>query len=193
MKIRQRMTRILIAALLILPGFAHADVVVVYPALDIQNIGPASGGTDTGASLTTTAFNIDASVIGIATDGNGGFVDITHQDFSLTSSVVTYDATSDIGTFSGSFAVGGGSLLSGSFTNLSVIGLGTGYAQFNGTVTYSGGTLQGSFTTGAIVGGITGGTNVIAKLGTVVPVPAAVWLFGSGLIGFIAVARRKLI
>jgi hypothetical protein len=26
---------------------------------------------------------------------------------------------------------------------------------------------------------------------TVVPVPAAVWLFGSGLVGLIAVARRK--
>ena len=26
---------------------------------------------------------------------------------------------------------------------------------------------------------------------TVVPVPAAVWLFGSGLLGLIAVARRK--
>jgi hypothetical protein len=27
--------------------------------------------------------------------------------------------------------------------------------------------------------------------GTVVPVPAAVWLFGSGLLGLVGVARRK--
>ena len=29
------------------------------------------------------------------------------------------------------------------------------------------------------------------RFGTVVPVPAAVWLFGSGLIGLIGIARRK--
>ncbi len=27
--------------------------------------------------------------------------------------------------------------------------------------------------------------------GTVVPIPAAIWLFGSGLIGLIGIARRK--
>ena len=32
-----------------------------------------------------------------------------------------------------------------------------------------------------------------AGLGTVVPVPAAVWLFGSGLLGLVGVARRKAV
>jgi hypothetical protein len=184
MKIRQRMTRILFAALLILPGLVHADA--AYPALDIHNI----TGTDTGATLTTgltpdsAIFDIDATVVAIVTDG--GPNNIPNQDFSLTSTGM-YDG--DFGLFSGSFVVGGG-LLTGTFTDLPVFGIGSGYAQFNGGVTYTGGTLMGSLTGGTITGTITG-SDVIAKLGAVVPVPAAIWLFGSGLIGFIAVARRK--
>jgi hypothetical protein len=180
MKIRQRMMRVLLAALLILPGLVHADV--IYPALDIQDL----VGTDSGVSLTTGTFNINATVLGIATNGTGGFIDLPDQNFSLTSTG-TYAGGS--GAFSGSFVVGGG-LLTGTFTNLSVMSLGGDYASFGGAVSYTGGTMQGSFTGGNITGSIAG-ANVIAKLGTVVPVPAAIWLFGSGLIGFIAVARRK--
>jgi hypothetical protein len=182
MKIRQRTTRILFAALLILPGLVHADA--AYPALDIHNI----TGTDTGVTLTTgltpDTFNIDATVVAIVT--NGGSINIPDQDFSLTSTG-SYNGT--FGLFSGSFVVGGG-LLTGTFTDLPVFGIGSGYAQFNGGVTYTGGTLMGSLTGGTITGNIAG-SDVIAKLGAVVPVPAAIWLFGSGLIGFIAVARRK--
>ena len=36
------------------------------------------------------------------------------------------------------------------------------------------------------------GTLVAGKLGAVVPVPAAAWLLGSGLIGLAAVARRRV-
>ena len=35
------------------------------------------------------------------------------------------------------------------------------------------------------------GVNILEVDVQVVPVPAAVWLFGSGLIGLIGVARRK--
>ena len=35
-----------------------------------------------------------------------------------------------------------------------------------------------------------GGTSVTIN-STVVPVPAAVWLFGSGLLGLVGVARRR--
>jgi len=50
--------------------------------------------------------------------------------------------------------------------------------------------MAGSLTSGSI-DGIVSGADVVAKLGAVVPVPAAVWLFGSGLLGLVAVARRK--
>ena len=39
--------------------------------------------------------------------------------------------------------------------------------------------------------GITGHWDVSSFTATVVPVPAAVWLFGSGLLGLVGVARRK--
>lgn len=38
-----------------------------------------------------------------------------------------------------------------------------------------------------------GGTSDYSMTITAVPVPAAVWLFGSGLIGLVAVARRKTV
>jgi hypothetical protein len=40
-------------------------------------------------------------------------------------------------------------------------------------------------------GGIDGGTELINYSPSTVPLPAAVWLFGSGLIGLIGIARRK--
>lgn len=179
MKIRQRISRLMIAALFVLPGAVHADI--VYPALDIHNI----LGTDTGASLTEFTFDIDATVIGIA-NNPGPDIDIPDQDFSLTSTGL-YDGT--IGMFSGSFTVGGG-LLTGTFTDLIVLSLGGSDAEFYGDVTYTGGSMAGSLTSGSI-DGIVSGADVVAKLGAVVPVPAAVWLFGSGLLGLVAVARRK--
>lgn len=45
----------------------------------------------------------------------------------------------------------------------------------------------------AHVGGFDDGFGVTSgKFATVVPVPAAVWLFGSGLLGLVAVSRRKV-
>ncbi len=65
-----------------------------------------------------------------------------------------------------------------------------GFASFSADLA-SGGRIEGGFMlTGDIASDFTGDT-LIAKAGPVVPVPAAVWLFGSGLIGLIGVARRK--
>lgn len=50
--------------------------------------------------------------------------------------------------------------------------------------------IVGTWSTGTLGGGSY--TTYITHLsGTLVPVPAAVWLFGSGLLGIIGVARRK--
>ena len=53
---------------------------------------------------------------------------------------------------------------------------------------------MGNLTGGSLVGYFTGTHLDSAELGpvTVVPVPAAVWLFGSGLIGLMGMACRKV-
>ena len=62
-----------------------------------------------------------------------------------------------------------------------------------GDVTYASGILMGAFTGDSIEGAIFGDA-LVAKLGEVgipaVPVPAAAWLFGSGLLGLVGVTRR---
>jgi len=49
----------------------------------------------------------------------------------------------------------------------------------------------GGFTSIATPDGVTWTSESGVFLSTVVPVPAAVWLFGSGFIGLIGIARRK--
>ena len=56
-------------------------------------------------------------------------------------------------------------------------------AEFSITRTDLSGNLLGSF--------ISPTNSGVSAIATVVPIPAAVWLFGSGLIGLIGVARRK--
>lgn len=47
----------------------------------------------------------------------------------------------------------------------------------------------GIFFGGAVATG--SGSVMVDNFGTVVPIPAAVWLFGSGLLGLVGIARRK--
>jgi hypothetical protein len=175
MKIRKAISQLTLAALVIIPCLAHA---VTLPALEIQD---KAG--DTGASLTATTFDIDATALAIITD-SGSTPISPEQVFTLNS---TGAYSGGVGNFSGTFSVDGG-LLTGEFTDLAVIDL-TGSFQFIGAVTFTGGSLMGP-TPGSIDGTFSG-SSVVAKLGPVVPVPAAVWLFSSGLLGLVAVARRK--
>jgi len=175
MKVKQHIKLIALSAILLIPGVSIADI--IKPALDIQDVGG-----DTGLTFTGTEFNIDSTVFTIVTDGAP--IDIDDEDFILTS-------TGGFGSFSGSFIVGGG-LLTGTFTDLTVVELIAGSGNFFADVIYTGGSLQGALAGGRIEGGFVG-TSVAAKLGevSVVPVPAAVWLFGSGLLGLVGIARRK--
>ena len=97
-----------------------------------------------------------------------------------------------------------GTLLSATFSNFTLVDLGFGFGTFSADLSYTGGSLQGGLTSGRIEGAISnaipGVSNTVpftadtvtAKVGpVVVPVPAAVWLFGSGLIGLVSLARRK--
>ena len=182
--LRQLATAILPVALLI-PGIANAEVIT--PALDI-----ALFGEDSGADLTYAAdgktpdkFNIDATAFAIVTDVIGTSTNIPNQSFTLSG---TFDTTTSL--FVGIFDVAGG-LLTGEFTDLLVTQTSaTSPFSFEANLTYLSGSLMGGLTGGRLEG-VGDTSNLAAKLGAVVPVPAAVWLFGSGLIGLIGVARRK--
>ena len=181
MKIKQHIKLIALSAVLLIPGVSSADI--IKPALDIQDFAG-----DSGVTLTGTTFDIDSTVFTIVTGGDA--IDINDEDFMLTSTG-SISMLSSMGSFSGSFTVGGG-LLTGTFVDLTVFDFGTGDGTFGGDVIYTGGSLQGALTGGRIEGAYST-LGVAAKLGevTVVPVPAAVWLFGSGLLGLVGIARRK--
>ncbi len=182
-------TGIPVAAGLLFTAAANASV--AYPMLDVQQYGSGTDVTSTATSLTMngTAF----SIIYSATSNWPGFPD---QPFSLSS-----DA-SGVGTLS----VGNGSILSASFSKLNLNPIATGVGYFTADLTYTGGSMmpanlfngriEGTFfnATGAIaLGTAFKADSLIAKIGKVqaVPVPAAVWLFGSSLLGLAGIAKRK--
>ncbi|MDH5612112.1 MAG: VPLPA-CTERM sorting domain-containing protein [Gammaproteobacteria bacterium] len=181
MHIFQRFAAVVV---LLIPCIANAAV--VRPALDIQLF---SG--DAGAWLTETSsgafdFDIDATAFAIVFDDITANIDIPNQSFTLHG---TYDAGAN--AFYGSFNVAGG-LLSGSFNDLTVAVLSSGSIDFSANLSYDAGSLSTGLTGGRLEG-IGNISNLSAKLGpvSVVPVPAAVWLFGSGLIALVGLARRK--
>ena len=123
-------------------------------------------------SLTVDAINIsnmDPSTWNITTDKNagGGF---GFFDFNLSGTGNSRTET-----------------LAFSISNVSgddIASYAIGYVDKNGNV--------GDAYFAAHVGGFNAGNNITsAKFATVVPVPAAVWLFGSGLLGLVGIARRK--
>jgi len=182
MRIMQRLAILILPVAMLIPGISNAAVVL--PALDIQNFG-----NDSGMSLSASTLDIGATAFSIAT--NGAPVDIPDVAFSLITSSGSYDASNGSGSFNGSITIG--SLLTADFTQLTIIDLSGGDYSFSGDVNYTGGSMKGNFSSGRIEGTTTSTNIVVAKLGqiTVVPVPAALWLFGSGLLGLAGIARRK--
>ena len=134
----------------------------------------------------------------------GGWVFGSGGTISITGGIIFPDATTDIGT--------GTTLLTGTFDTAQIFELVAGTfkfeilgASFSDTknpdllafyglpdVTYFGG-LNLSFTTSATIGNAITDSSLGSGAVTnqVVPVPAAVWLFGSGLLGLARLARRK--
>lgn len=186
MRLTKHIAKAILPLAILIPSLASA-VTITFPALDIQDFG-----TDSGFSVTTSSLNIDATVIGIKLDDIGGFIVIPEESFTLTSTSGSFSSTDGGGYFSGNFTVSGG-LLAGTFTDLLVLvlDLEKSIMKVEGELVYTSGSLAGGLTGGNIDLAIVG-SGVTGKLGqVVVPVPAAVWLFGSGLIGLIGVARRK--
>lgn len=181
MKFSKTLKHLAMALVLLVPGLVNAAL--VGPLLDIQKFG-----TDTGATFVSgVSFSIDATAATIIT--SGGVIDIPDQTFTLTSD--TYNGiVSGKQSFSGTFVTGGG-LLEGSFSNLLITDLVLSIA-FEADLSYAGGSLATGLQNGRIEG-VANSFSYVSKIGPVstVPVPAAVWLFGSGLLGLIGVARRR--
>ena len=186
MKLNKSIAALALSIAMLIPGISIAQVML--PALDIQ-FTPGDGGY----TIDATSFTIDATIIGIIDELNN-FIDITDQSFTLSANGSHNIFTPPgapfpfiNGSFNGTFTVGGG-LLTGSFTGMILEGP-EAAPELKGDVSFTGGTLQ-SGPTGRLEIALSN-TSLAGKLGAVVPVPAAVWLFGSGLIGLVGVARRK--
>ena len=183
MHILRQLATVILPVALFIPGITNADV--VRPALDIALLDGDTGAILSGDAPENFVFDIDATAFKIVTNDINNPIDIPDQSFTLHG---TYDTTTEL--FVGIFEVAGG-LLAGTFTDLKTIYLlDPGAWDFSANLIYTSGSLMGGLTGGRLEG--IGNTNdLVAKLGPVVPVPAAVWLFGSGLIGLIGIARRK--
>ena len=140
----------------------------------------ASGGTDlsdaTIIDLTSVMGTIADGDIG-ATVGFGTLGAVNNSPFSINPAAPV----------SNLLQIGGWQVDIGT---MSIVDQTVGILTLEGTGTISGHSFDPTPTEWTLSANATGGTYSMTI--TAVPVPAAVWLFGSGLIGLIAVARRKV-
>lgn len=181
-----KFAKFLLSVLLITaPILAKANV--IYPALDVQNFNSQG---DTGpAYVSGVSFDADSTAFAIVYDDGTPSIALPETDFDLSSTF------SGGGLYAGTISAG--SLLSGSFSDLTITYngnvFGTDFWAFSANVTYTGGSLSTGISGGMMVGNFDSLGNFTAKVGevAVIPVPAAVWLFASGLLGLVGVARRS--
>jgi len=181
-------------------SYAGGAAPLIGSGIDVDNViglgTPSNNNVTSICSSCTLDFTSGAST-GSWVFGSGGTI-------SITGGIDFPDATTDIPT--------GTTLLSGTFNSAQIIDLGSGTfefqilgASFSDTknpdllafyglpdVQYNGG-LNLSFQTTAAMGASFSTTTLLSGdiVNQAVPVPAAVWLFGSGLLGLAGLARRK--
>jgi len=176
---------------------------VDFPQLIITTTQGGSGVSYTGNGSTLMTMEATASDIDPSASSGDVFINVTLSTFSLSANLSTGIGTLTIG-----------SLLSASFTDFVftptlIVGTSTGNAgNFEATLDYTGGELAGIYSGGILLGSAYSVNTVDfagpswtlesiqARIGpvdpaAVIPVPAAVWLFGSGLLGLFGLARRK--
>ncbi|MEM7542707.1 MAG: VPLPA-CTERM sorting domain-containing protein [Pseudomonadota bacterium] len=158
-------------------------------ALSAPLIDAASSQGGSGASQTGGVLTLDVTAFAVL-DSNSNVIQVLSE--SLTLSATQTGSAGNIYFYGpGSFNVG--SLLSGDFAGFSLLGTGVGGQTIEFAVTYTGGSLAGSLAGGMMTFGFTSlsgpvnlgsdftASSAIAKVGPVVPVPAAVWMLLSGL------------
>ena len=156
---------------------------------------PANNNVTLSCIRCTLDFTTSANT-GIWTWGGGGSISITGGLFEGVTEVVAPGSTLLSGSFLSAevFAIGGGVLefriLGAAFEDRKNDGILAFYDMPN--VPYLGG-MNLSFTAAMNDNGGFNSTKVLSGdvINNPVPVPAAVWLFGSGLLGLVAVARRR--
>ena len=180
-----------------LTASVHATT-VGFPQLVITT---TQGGSGVSYASNTTSMTMDATASDVETAGNV-FINVTQSNFLLNVNLSTGVGTLTIG-----------SLLSADFTDFVftpsfTINTTGNTGNFEATLNYTGGDLAGLYAGGTLLGSAHSVSTVEfsdptwtlesiqARIGpvdpaTVIPVPAAVWLFGSGLLGLAGVARRK--
>ena len=168
------------SALIALSPIANADVVA--PALEIGDLGAGDF-----ISGDATSLIIDGTGTSIITN----FLPLTVIDIADVDFVLTADRGSNDGV---DYLFTNGTITAGTYINTTFDTLtmseNFGFASFWADLA-NGGRIEGGFMLTGDIASTFGGDTLIAKAGPVVPVPAAVWLFGSGLIGLIGIARRK--
>ena len=196
----------LLAAGLLLSGFsASAAIISLVPVA--QNVG--SGST----------FSVDIFASGLPAGTSGGALDVSWNAGDMTLDSV-YLATTDLADSAGSFG-GNWDPVSSSFSGPGTIGIGSLTGLFVGSLTglqdfQAIGRLNFTLSDTAVVSNsvvsaaqaLVGGTwsawdgvnppydftNTYESAvinPTTVPLPAALWLFGSGMLGLVGVARRR--
>ena len=159
-------------------------------------------GLSFGSAVDVTAANLTLLLVGSDLHtgtvnlfgGSGG--DSAAVDFSL----LPYDSATGIFTgytgFNSESADGNTTLGIFALTINLADAFGSDFGTFNGVqlqITGDNGSLQAAAAAAAAGtgGGYDAAPSLIGTTAAVIPVPAAVWLFGSGLIGLVGVARRK--
>ena len=159
----------------------YADVIA--PALEIDSDGAGDYISGSASDLT-----IDGTVRSIISDFGPPpvVVDIPDVDFLLTADG---NGNNGVDYFYTNGTISAGSYLNTTFSSMTISPF-MGMASFS-AVLDNGGTIEGAFIYAGDFSSGFMGYNLIAKAGPVVPVPAAVWLMGSGLLGLVAVGRRR--
>ena len=176
------------AGLLLTPLMAYATVTL--PAIDIQNF--TSQGDNGATYVGGVSLDVDSTAFAIVYGGgNSDLLPLTDFQINDLAGTAGTAASFNNGFYEGSISIG--SLFSAQFVNMTtskpVTVLGVTSQNFEADLFNIGGSLGGP--TARIEGVFRSNNTFTAKVGPVVPVPAAIWLFTSGLLGLVALSRRK--
>lgn len=168
---------IFLGTVLLTTGVAHAASIT--GTMGLTGAFTASGGTDL-SDATTLDLN---SAVGTSADGDIGTTVGFGSIGTVNNSPFVFNPSAPVINL---LEIGGWQIDLGTIT---IVDQTTSLLTLAGTGTISGNAFDPTPTEWSLSANATGGSYSMTI--AAVPVPAAVWLFGSGLLGLIAVARRK--